>query len=123
MGVTQVVRGDDLVDSTPRQILVYRGLGSESRIPRYTHVPLVVGPDGKRLAKRHGDTRISHYRERGVSAGTVRAVLARWSGVELDRTETQLTPQQLLDRFDIARLPRDRIIMTDANAPHCPTHA
>src|SRR5438477_9482864 len=55
MGVTQVVRGDDLLDSTPRQILLYRALGLQDRLPTYTHVPLVIGTDGRRLAKRHGD--------------------------------------------------------------------
>ena len=60
MGVTEVVRGDDLLDATPRQLLVYRALGLEP--PRFLHVPLVVGRDGRRLAKRHGDTRIAAFR-------------------------------------------------------------
>src|SRR5262249_32606099 len=55
-GVTEVVRGDDLVPSTPRQLLLYEALGL--RPPGFVHVPLVVGPDGRRLAKRHGDTRL-----------------------------------------------------------------
>jgi glutamyl-tRNA synthetase len=60
MGVTEVIRGDDLVPSTPRQLLVYRHLGLNP--PSFAHVPLVVGPDGRRLAKRHGDTRLSAIR-------------------------------------------------------------
>src|SRR5204863_10076020 len=52
-GITEVIRGDDLITSTPRQIVLYRALGLTP--PRFTHVPLVVGPDGKSLAKRHGD--------------------------------------------------------------------
>ena len=56
-GVTEVVRGDDLVPSTPRQLLLYQALGLLR--PAFMHVPLVVGPDGRRLAKRHGDTRLS----------------------------------------------------------------
>src|SRR4051812_4936119 len=79
-GVTEVVRGDDLLDSTPRQILLYRALGLADRVPAYTHLPLVVGPDGRRLAKRHGDTRLSHYRAAGVNAGRVLSLLARWCG-------------------------------------------
>ena len=55
--ITEVVRGDDLVPSTPRQILLYEALGLTP--PRFVHVPLVVGPDGRRLAKRHGDTRLA----------------------------------------------------------------
>ena len=50
MGITHVVRGDDLIDSTPRQILLYRALGLEEEIPQYMHLPLVVGDDGRRLA-------------------------------------------------------------------------
>src|SRR5262249_62385540 len=60
MGITEVVRGDDLVSSTPRQILLYQALGWAA--PPFAHVPLVVGPDGRRLAKRHGDTRLATLR-------------------------------------------------------------
>src|SRR5438093_46161 len=65
-GVTEVIRGDDLVPSTPRQLLLYRALGLTP--PRFIHVPLVVGPDGRRLAKRHGDTRLQTLRDAGVTA-------------------------------------------------------
>ena len=68
MGVTHVVRGDDLLDSTPRQILLYRALGLPEEVPQYLHLPLVVGQDGRRLAKRHGDTRLATYRSLGVSS-------------------------------------------------------
>ncbi len=81
MGVSNVVRGDDLLDSTPRQLLLYQALGLEAKIPQYYHLPLVVGSDGRRLAKRHGDTRLAFYRSRGVPAGRVLALLARWSGM------------------------------------------
>ncbi|HMB94821.1 MAG TPA: glutamyl-Q tRNA(Asp) synthetase [Tepidisphaeraceae bacterium] len=110
MNITQVVRGDDLLDSTPRQVLLYRALGMAEKIPQYTHVPLVVGPDGKRLAKRHGDTRLSHYRESGVSPGRIRALLAKWCGIESD---AEISIEELLQQFKIERLPRERIIMTD----------
>src|SRR6266581_235174 len=62
MQVTDIVRGDDLLDSTPRQILLYEALGMKNKIPNYYHLPLIVGEDGRRLAKRHGDTRLSYYR-------------------------------------------------------------
>jgi glutamyl-tRNA synthetase len=109
-GVTDVVRGDDLIDSTPRQMLLYTSLGLADRIPRYTHLPLIVGTDGRRLAKRHGDTRLSYYRDRGVSPGRVRALLARWCGI--DSSDDDVTPQQLLHQFDLSKLPRDRITFT-----------
>src|SRR5947209_9121437 len=75
-GVTDVVRGDDLVPSTPRQLLLYRALGLTP--PRFSHVPLVVGPDGRRLAKRHGDTRLSALRQGGIRAEALLGLLA-WS--------------------------------------------
>jgi glutamyl-tRNA synthetase len=112
MGVTDVVRGDDLLDSTPRQILLYRALGLEERIPRYTHLPLVVGTDGRRLAKRHGDTRIDHYRRLGVSPERVLALLGRWCGIDAGR---ELTATELLTSFDLRRLPRQPIVFTDAD--------
>ncbi len=63
MGVSQVIRGSDLVPSTPRQILLYRQLGWPE--PRFGHVPLTVGPDGRRLAKRDGSIKLSSLREAG----------------------------------------------------------
>lgn len=114
MGVTQVVRGDDLLDSVPRQVAIYRSLGLADRIPHYTHLPLVVGPDGLRLAKRHGDTRLSYYRQRGVTAGSVRALLARWCGIDV---EGEIGIDQMKDRFELARLPRDRVIMRTEDEP------
>src|SRR3954447_26916065 len=103
MAVTDVVRGDDLVDSTPRQVLLYRALGIADRIPLYTHLPLVVGTDGRRLAKRHGDTRLSAYRERGVSAGRVLALLARWCGVT--NAGAEISIQQVLNAFRLDAVP------------------
>ncbi len=109
MGVTQIVRGDDLLDSTPRQILLYRSLGWENRIPSYTHLPLVIGIDGRRLAKRHGDTRLASYREKGVPAGRILALLARWCGMELG---DQPTIDDLLKSFNLSRLPKHPITAT-----------
>jgi len=112
IGVTEVVRGDDLLDSTPRQILLYRALGLAERVPNYVHFPLVVGTDGRRLAKRHGDTRLSHYRRMGVSAQRVLALLARWCGVD---AVSEVTAKELLNRFELARLSREPIIFTEAD--------
>ena len=110
MGVNEVVRGDDLLDSTPRQILLYRALGIADRIPQYTHLPLVIGEDGRRLAKRHGDTRIATYREAGVPAQRVLALMARWLGIEefADPISTQL----LLHSFCLDHIPRQHIVFT-----------
>jgi glutamyl-tRNA synthetase len=74
MGVSEVVRGDDLIPSTFWQLDLYRAFGWTP--PRFFHVPLVVGPDGRRLAKRHGDTRLSEIRNRGLGPERLLGVLA-----------------------------------------------
>jgi len=111
MGVTEVVRGDDLVDSTPRQILLYRALGMGQSVPRYWHLPLVVGTDGRRLAKRHGDTRLAFYRERGVSAGRVLRLLARWCGIEPGPEITKAA--DLVPLLLIEKLPRQAVVFRE----------
>jgi glutamyl-tRNA synthetase len=108
MGVTHVVRGDDLLDSTPRQMLLYRALGLDQAIPTYCHLPLIVGTDGRRLAKRHGDTRLAAYRELGVKPGRLIAMLARWCGVE--DAPAIVSPRELLDTFRLENLPKKPII-------------
>ena len=105
MGVTEVVRGDDLLAATPAQVLVARALAgwARARPPSYCHVPLVVGPDGRRLAKRHGDTRIAAFRERGVPADAVIGLLAAscgWCG-----HGERIGLAALLPRFDMSSVP------------------
>jgi glutamyl-tRNA synthetase len=112
--ITQVVRGDDLLDSTPRQILLYEALGAADRVPQYTHLPLVVGPDGRRLAKRHGDTRLATYRKSGVPASRILTLLARWCGIDCGAEEIP-GPHELIDRFNLDRLPRNQIVFTTQN--------
>ncbi len=63
MGITHVIRGDEHLNNTPKQILLYRGLGKP--VPRFLHVPLILGEDRSRLSKRHGDTSVLEYRDRG----------------------------------------------------------
>lgn len=112
MHITDVVRGDDLLDSTPRQMLLYWALDLADRVPNYVHLPLVVGTDGRRLAKRHGDTRLSYYRRLGVSRERVLALLARWCGADVGR---EVGVNDLLNQFDLARLSREPVVFTDAD--------
>lgn len=109
-GVTDVIRGDDLLGSTGRQLWLYRLLGLSSA-PAYTHLPLVVGPDGRRLAKRHGDTRIDRYRGLGAGPERIIGLLAAWSGV-LGRPEP-MSADAFATVFDLDRLPRDPITFTE----------
>jgi glutamyl-tRNA synthetase len=112
--VTEIVRGSDLLESTFRQIHLYEALGAAGNIPRYTHLPLVVGPDGRRLAKRHGDTRIALYRDRGVPRARVLALLAKWCGMDdLDRTIDD--PRQLIGRLVLKNIPASPIVFTPAD--------
>ena len=106
MGINQVVRGDDLLDSTPRQILIYRALGME--LPEYVHLPLVVGEDGRRLAKRHGDTRVASFREAGISAERIIGGLAASCGWADQGEELSLV--DLLQCFDMNLLPHEPFI-------------
>ena len=108
MGVTEVIRGDDLLPSTPRQLLLYRALGRTP--PAFAHVPLVVGPDGRRLAKRHGDTRLSALRAAGVGPGALVGLLA-WSCGWADRIEP-VSARDLVPRFRLDAIPRGPFVLT-----------
>jgi glutamyl-tRNA synthetase len=106
--ITEVIRGDDLVTSTPRQLLLYRAL--DLHPPRFTHVPLVVGRDGRRLAKRHGDTMLSSLREAGVRPENLLGLLA-WSCGWLERIEPT-TAQELIPRYRLESIPPRTFVLT-----------
>jgi glutamyl-tRNA synthetase len=113
MGITHVLRGDDLLHSTPRQIALCRALGLP--VPTYAHVPLLVGPDGNRLAKRHGDTSLAGLRSTGVAPQTVVGWLAYWSGL-LDKPEP-VEPADLIAGFDLGRVPRTPVVVDRLPTP------
>jgi glutamyl-tRNA synthetase len=103
--IGEVVRGDDLLDSTPRQILVARLL--DLPVPSYAHVPLVMGPDGARLAKRHAGSTIEARHE---SPATTLAWLAHSLGLAVGSDQIE-SPSALLDDFDPERLPRNPVVI------------
>ena len=100
-GVGEVVRGADLLDSTPRQILLYRLL--DLKVPTYANVPLVLGPDGRRLAKRHGAVTLADRNALGESPREVLAWIARSLG--LAAPGERPAPADLLARFVPISLP------------------
>lgn len=110
MQITDVLRGWDLLDSTPRQILLYRALGLP--VPRFAHVPLLFGPDGQRLSKRHGSVTVSAMREAGSRPEAIVGWLAFLSGL-LERPEP-VKATELVPGFDLGRVPREPVIVTEA---------
>jgi glutamyl-tRNA synthetase len=101
MGVTHVIRGEDLLPSTPRQLALYTALGSEP--PRYGHLPMVLGGDRKRLSKRHGAASVEELRELGVLPDALANYLALVGWSYDDRTDF-MTRAQLVERFTIERV-------------------
>ena len=101
--VTQVVRGDDLLSSTPRQVLLQRWLGVPT--PAYVHVPLVLGGDGVRLAKRHGDVTLAALAGRSLDPPAVLSLLA--TSLRLAAPGEGVSVDDLVSRFDPGRLPRE----------------
>lgn len=99
MGVTEVVRGDDHLSNTPKQLLVLDALGFEH--PRYAHLPLLHGPDGKKLSKRHGAASVGELREAGYLPAAVRNYLALL-GWGTDDDTTLMSTEELVQRFRVA---------------------
>lgn len=109
MGITQVVRGDDILASTPRQIWLYHLLGAP--VPEYAHVPLLLDHEGHRLAKRHGSLAVAALREAGVSPSAVTGYLAWRLGL---RAAPGLTmPSDLTAEFDLARVSRQPVMLPE----------
>lgn len=108
MGITEVVRADDLLAATPGQILLYRALGYAC--PAFCHVPLVVGPDGRRLCKRHGDTRVASYRANGIKPEFLLGRLALTCGWG-DGSPTTL--RDLLSSFTLDTIPHQPVVWRD----------
>jgi glutamyl-tRNA synthetase len=108
MEINQVIRGADLMASTPRQVLLYRALGWP--LPRFGHVPLALGPDGRRLAKRENAPKIATLREAGMDPRTLVGALIHGCGwsESVDRT----TPSNWIGRIELPRLSREPWVVT-----------
>ncbi|WP_026640694.1 glutamate--tRNA ligase [Bordetella petrii] len=100
MGITHVLRGDDHVNNTPRQINILRALGAE--LPEYGHVPMILGPDGEKLSKRHGAVNVMEYDAQGYLPEAMVNYLARlgWS----HGNDELFTREQLVQWFDTRNL-------------------
>jgi len=101
MRITHVIRGNDHISNTPKQILIHRALGRT--VPEFAHVPMILGPDGKRLSKRHGATAVGDYAAHGILPDAMVNFLALlgWSpGTD----EEVMTRSELIDRFSLDRV-------------------
>jgi glutamyl-tRNA synthetase len=107
MGVTDVLRADDLLGSTPRQIALYRSFGLP--VPRFAHVPLVLSPEGERLAKRNRPASVGDLRARGVTPEAIVGALASSAG--LAPAGTAAMPHELVKDFDLTRLAREPAVV------------
>jgi glutamyl-tRNA synthetase len=107
MAINEVVRGDDLLTSTPRQIALYHALDREP--PAWLHVPLVLGPDGKRLSKRHGAVAVADYRDAGWSPERLVGWLA--ASLHLVPEGREVSAAELIGAFDPARIPRTEVVI------------
>jgi glutamyl-tRNA synthetase len=109
MRITRVVRGDDLLRSTPRQLALYRALGAPP--PAFVHVPLVLSPGGERLAKRTRPPSVASLRERGVAAEAIVGALAASAG--LAPAGSMVMPADLVATFDWARVPSTAVTLDE----------
>ena len=110
MGVTHVVRGQDHVSNTPRQVMILRGLGEEP--PVYAHIPLLHGPDGKKLSKRHGAASVQEVRDTGYLPEAVRNYIALL-GWGYDETTTLMTTDELVERFALERVSKNPAVFDE----------
>jgi glutamyl-tRNA synthetase len=101
MGITHVIRGDDHLSNTPKQILLYEALGWDT--PTFAHVPMILGADGKRLSKRHGATAVGEYRKQGILPQAMVNFLALLGWSPGDDTEV-MDSVELIERFSLDRI-------------------
>jgi glutamyl-tRNA synthetase len=110
MRITHVVRGQDHVSNTPRQLMLLRALGAEP--PVYAHIPLLHGPDGKKLSKRHGAASVQEVREQGYLPEAVRNYIALL-GWGYDESTTFMTTEELIERFALERVSKNPAVFDE----------
>src|ERR1700716_855365 len=108
--ITHVIRGEDHLSNTPKQLLVYEALGASA--PSFAHLPLLHGPDGKKLSKRHGAASVQELRDAGYLPAAVRNYLALLGWGTQDDT-TIMSTEELVERFDIADVGRASAIFDE----------
>src|SRR3954465_3582024 len=110
MGITHVIRGADHISNTPRQLMILEALGSQPQI--YAHLPLLHGPDGMKLSKRHGAASVQELRDQGYLPAAVRNYLALL-GWGFDETTTFFTTEQLIESFSLERVSKSPAVFDE----------
>ena len=110
MGITHVIRGDDHLSNTPKQILLYRALGWP--VPEFGHVPMILGPDKKRLSKRHGAMSVEEYRRQGILPEALRNFLALLGWSPGDDREI-LSLEEMIEAFSIPDVSRKSAVFDE----------
>jgi glutamyl-tRNA synthetase len=110
MGITHVIRGEDHISNTPRQMMVLKALGADP--PVYAHLPLLHGPDGKKLSKRHGAASVQELRDIGYLPAAVRNYLALL-GWGYDETTTFFTTDELIKLFSLDRVSKNPAVFDE----------
>ena len=110
MGITHVIRGEDHLSNTPKQILLYQALGHD--LPRFAHLPLILGSDGKRLSKRHGATSVAEYRHRGYLPTALFNYLALLGWTPKGNEEIFL-PEEIVPQFEFTRVSKSSAVFDE----------
>lgn len=126
-GITLVMRGDDHLSNTPKQILLHQALGYP--VPQFAHLPMILGPDGKRLSKRHGATAVGEYRDQGILPEAMMNFLALM-GWNPGTEEEIFSPEGLVEGFSLERVQKKSAIfdptrlawMNGRHLAEAPTH-
>jgi glutamyl-tRNA synthetase len=114
-GITDVVRGEDHLSNTPKQLLVFQALGAEP--PRYAHLPLLLGPDGRKLSKRHGAASVQELRDVGYLPEAVDNYIALL-GAGFASDEELFSQEQLAERFRIERVSKNPAVFDERKLRH-----
>ncbi|HEY0674254.1 MAG TPA: glutamate--tRNA ligase, partial [Longimicrobiales bacterium] len=109
--ITHVIRGDDHISNTPKQILIYQALGQQP--PTFAHVPMILGPDGKRFSKRHGATAVGEYQDRGILPDAMVNFLALL-GWAPGNDEEILTRAEMIERFSLEAINKKSAVFDTA---------
>lgn len=102
MGITHVIRADEHLSNTPRQMMLYRALGAP--LPKFAHVPMILAPDRSKLSKRHGAQTVEEFRDKGYLPEAIVNYIALLGWTPPDATQEFMTLEEMIELFDLSRV-------------------